>query len=249
MTGVLDSTVMWLTLRQLFVRGRVIAAGIFALIPSLAAVSYRISRPDDPGPIEFLVGLFSEIATGTLLPLAALVFGTTAFGGEIDEGTVVYLLVKPLPRWRVVLSKYVVAVTATLAVLLPGILLPWLIVGPSAVPSEVVMAFAVAGASGACLYCGLFVMLGITTRRSLVIGLAYVIPLEFVLSRSLTGVKSLSIREYVLTAAGKMSEAHPELVEFSVPLATVWTMGTIILVGSIVAAIAALQRFEMAERL
>ena len=37
--------------------------------------------------------------------------------GEVDDGTLIYLLVKPLARWRVVLWKYVVAVLSTGAVM------------------------------------------------------------------------------------------------------------------------------------
>ena len=34
-----------------------------------------------------------------VLPLAAVLFGTGAFGAENDEGTILYLLAKPISRW------------------------------------------------------------------------------------------------------------------------------------------------------
>ncbi len=37
---------------------------------------------------------FDEIIIATVLPLIALVFGTSALGSELEEGTIVYLLAK-----------------------------------------------------------------------------------------------------------------------------------------------------------
>jgi ABC-2 type transport system permease protein len=245
----IEPTVAWLTFRQLFVRRRLIAAAVFALAPFALATIYRLSSPDDTDVLGALTSLYTEIAVGTLLPLAALVFGTTAFGGEIDEGTVVYLLVKPLPRWRVVLTKYLVAVGATATVMLPAIALPWLVVGPSAIPGIVPLGFAAGAAVGAVLYCALFLALGIVSRRSLVAGLVYLIGLEFVLSRTITGAKSLSIREFVLTVAQQVTASHTDLVDATVSLPTVWVTGSFILIGSLVVAVRRFQRYEIAERL
>ena len=249
MSAIIDPTVAWLTFRQLFLRRRLIAAAVFALAPVAIAAIYRLSNPDDTGVLDVMTTLYTEIAVGTLLPLAALVFGTTAFGSEIDEGTVVYLLVKPLARWRVVLTKYLVAVAATAAVMLPAIALPWLVVGPASVPVIVPLGFATGAAIGAVLYCALFLALGIVSRRSLVAGLVYLIGLEFVLSRTIMGVKSLSIREFVLTVAQQVTASQPDLVEASVSLPTVWVTGGVILIGSMIVAVRRFQRFEIAERL
>ena len=42
------------------------------------------------------------------MPLVAVIFGTGALGSELDDGTVVYLLAKPVPR-DILLVKLVVA--------------------------------------------------------------------------------------------------------------------------------------------
>jgi hypothetical protein len=43
------------------------------------------------------------------MPLVALVFGTAALGSELDDGTAIHILTKPIPRWTIVLPKLVVA--------------------------------------------------------------------------------------------------------------------------------------------
>src|SRR3954452_21366458 len=97
-----------------------------------------------------------QLIIGTLLPLAAAVFGTTAFGGEVDDGTLVYLLVKPIPRWRIVLSKYVVAVLSTLAVALPAMIMPFLVLQGAEVKSEMLGGFVVGAVLAAAIYCAIF---------------------------------------------------------------------------------------------
>src|SRR5204863_7617380 len=67
-----------------------------------------------------------DIVLGVLLPLTALVFGTSAFGGEVDDGTLIYLMVKPVPRWRLTFSKYLVAFLATVAVIVSAMFLAWI---------------------------------------------------------------------------------------------------------------------------
>ncbi len=56
----------------------------------------------------------------TLLPLVALVFGTAALGSELDDGTAVYLLAKPIARWRIVAAKVIVAAGLAAAVTAPA---------------------------------------------------------------------------------------------------------------------------------
>lgn len=254
MIAPIEPTVVWLTFRQLFVRRRLIAASIFSLIPLVVALAFRASHgPDDPRTLDFFVTLYREIVVGTLLPLAAVVFGTTAFGGEIDDGTLVYLLVKPVARWRVVLSKYLVAAISTAAVMLPTIVLPWLALATGAVPRALPIGFAAGVGAGALLYCALFVALGLASRRALVVGLLYIVVLEFVLSRQIAGVRSLSVREFALTVTDRVAASAPalvhDLVHAVVPMTTVWTMGAIMLAGALLLAIRKLGRFELAERL
>src|SRR5690242_9859359 len=71
-----------------------------------------------PIPLALLVRLGGRGATGsalvpalegmlvtTVLPLVALVFGTAALGSELDDGTAIHILTKPIPRWAIVLPK------------------------------------------------------------------------------------------------------------------------------------------------
>ena len=48
-----------------------------------------------------LVGL----GLAVVLPVIALIVGTGVLGSEIDDGTIVHILTKPLPRRDIILAK------------------------------------------------------------------------------------------------------------------------------------------------
>jgi ABC-2 type transport system permease protein len=102
---------------------------------------------------------------------------------------------------------------------------------------------------GCLVYCAIFVTLGLTTRRALVFGLLYIVAMEMVLSRSVIGTKSLSVREFSISVAQWAGKGAVTLAESVVSMTTVWTMGTVMLVGALALTMWRLRRYEVAERL
>src|SRR3954468_16230246 len=143
-----NSTVVWLTRRQLFAKRRVYIALVVLLIPSLITLLVRFNAAEgDLDAVGSLSTIYRDIVLGVLLPLTALVFGTSAFGGEVDDGTLIYLMVKPVPRWQVTLSKFVVAFLSTVAVVVPSIFIAWWLT-PGAAPFRLPLAYAAGSAVG-----------------------------------------------------------------------------------------------------
>jgi ABC-2 type transport system permease protein len=246
----INTTVAWLTWRHLFASKRLYLALLFSLLPLLIAVLFQSFSPD---PVKeahgFYLVLQKDIVVGTLLPLAAVVFGTTAFGGEIDDGTLLYLLVKPLSRWRVVLSKYVVAAACTFALMVPAVFFPWVLIHGTDLPVSVAVAYLWGAAVGSVLYSAIFVMLGLIARQSLVIGLIYVVGFEGVMSRTIQGLKSFSVREFANAVTLKLADPSLQLGTPFLTMGTVYWVGGFFFVGCLTYAIYRLWRFEMAERL
>jgi len=243
-----NRTVIWLTRRQLFARQRMIVAVGLALVPTMIALIDRVNTATPGAPSDFLSTVYRDIVTSVILPITALVFGTSAFGGEVDDGTLIYLMVKPLPRWQIMLSKYLVASLSTMLVVLPSIVLAY-IVCSSPNPARLPVSYAIGNTVGAFLYCAVFLALGITSRRALALGLIYVIAFENVLSRNILGAKSLSIREFSLSVTRTVIGPVSDFVGYNVSIGTVWTMGSIFLVAAMAIAIFRLKKYEVAERL
>ena len=109
-----------LTVRQ-FTGGRTARlAFVLSLIPALFAAIY-VARPWEVTPNEFAIDLFRELIVPTLLPIVVLLPATAAFGNELEDGTLPYLLMKPVSRLRLVFGKYAAVLLITIPALLVGL--------------------------------------------------------------------------------------------------------------------------------
>jgi ABC-2 type transport system permease protein len=163
-----------LTLRALAGRRRLLLMILLAALPAILAVVLRLAggRADAPEIIDTLV-------IRTVLPLVALVIGTAAIGSEIEDGTAVFLLVKPIPRWLTALVKITVATALTILLVIPPVLLTGaLVAGFDSANLGVTVGYAVATMVGALAYVSGFAALGAITSRALLVGLGYVLLWE-----------------------------------------------------------------------
>jgi ABC-2 type transport system permease protein len=239
--------VVELTLRQLLGRGRMIGIGLLGLFPIGLAVAYRLGAEDDDRQRWVAEVLLEGLVTTTLLPLVALIVGTSVLGAEIDDGTAVHLLSKPVPRSRIVLGKLLAAWLLTIVIVVPvAVIAGW--IGLGGVPGEgLLWGFAVALAIGGLAYCAVFLLLSLVTTRALVAGLVYVLVWEGLVNGFLSGTRLLSIRHYTLAIADALV-ALPRSV-FSAPLGAGAgvVMVVLVTVGATAWAVARLRRFEVGD--
>src|SRR5262249_44189195 len=107
-----------LTLRQ-HARGRrlLVLALLFLLPAALAAVVRFAPHPPTPGNMEFVFVL--NFIPHALAPLAALLYAAGVIQDEVEEQTLTYLLLRPLPRWALYLTR--LAATWLVTALLTGV--------------------------------------------------------------------------------------------------------------------------------
>ncbi len=224
------------TLRALLTRRRTILLVLLAGLPVLIALLGRIAG--GRGDVEELLG---GSMVGVALPLIALVFGVSALGSELEDGPAVYVLVKPVPRWRIVLAKAAVAGALTLALTVPATVLAGLI---GRVSVNDTLGFAGAVAVGGLAYTSVFVALSVITSRALFLGLAYVLIWEGILSGLLEGSLFLSIREATLAIATELS-SDPFVARSALDMPTaLLVLGGAILGGLAIASVR-LARYEV----
>ncbi|MYH41270.1 MAG: ABC transporter permease subunit, partial [Chloroflexi bacterium] len=123
----MTTTLLALTAHQLLGRRRGILIALMALLPIGLALLFRLAG-EGGEPSQFAADMVGGLVITLLLPSGALVFGTSALGAEIEDGTIVYLLAKPVARWRIVVVKAAVASLATAALVVPATLLTVVIV-------------------------------------------------------------------------------------------------------------------------
>src|SRR5262249_58455465 len=101
-----------ITVRATMGRKRALLFAIPPLILLLVTVLIKLAHPDDASWPSQVLGIFGFTV---VLPLTALIIGTSVLGAEVDEGSIVHLLATPVPRSVVIWSKYAVAATLTVA--------------------------------------------------------------------------------------------------------------------------------------
>src|SRR5262245_22926528 len=201
--------VVGLTLRQLLGRGRTLALALVALPPLGLALVYRLGSSDaEPSDWVARVLLAGFVET-TLLPLTALIFGTAALGAEIEDGTAVYLLAKPIPRRTIVLGKLLAAWVVSAVTTLVSALVAGVIAFGGAGDSGILLGFGVAIVLGSLVYSALFLALSIVTSRALIAGLVYVFVWEGVVNGLFEGTRILSVRHYTLAVADIVVDVAP----------------------------------------
>lgn len=239
-------TLLSLTTHQLLGRRRAILIGLLALIPVGLALLYRFTAGDGAEATEFAAGLIVNFGFLALLPIGALVFGTSALGSEIEDGTVVYLLAHPIGRWRVVVAKAMVASVATALLTVPAMLLTTLLVLEGFDAHSLWWAATVATAAGSVVYGTLFVGLSTVTSRALIIGLVYVFVWEAFVTNLFSGTRWVSVREYVAAIADALTSA--EQVGSSLSGGEALIASAVVVAASLVVGTWFLTRFEIGER-
>jgi len=238
------------TARQLLGRRRTLLMGLLALVPVLLALIFRVGGSETgtiDGDRHFLVALFDALIITLLLPLVALLMGTAAFGAEIEDGTVIYLLAKPVGRLRLVLAKLAVAAGATFVIVGSSTLVAGLIV-LAGVPDGpgLIVGYLVGIAVGSVLYGAVFVALSLVTGRALIAGLMYVLIWEGLLASFFAGIRVLSIRQYVLgisDAAG----VGGRITTDTLPAGSAFAIGAVVLVLAVAIGLRRLRSFEVPQ--
>ncbi len=235
-----------LTSRGLLGRRR--SLGVLVLVGAPVLVAGILAFSGGLGdPATLALDVFSTITLGLVVPLAALILGTAALGTEIDDGTIVYLLVKPVPRRTVVLAAMLVAGGATMALTVAAALVSGVLILGGAAPG--LLAGMVLGTLlASVLYVAVFVALSVYTGRALLVGLGYVIVWEGLVTPLLVGTRILSIREYalsVVTALGGLATDATDPGGVELPVAIL--LSIVVLLLAFVLASRRLGRFEVTD--
>jgi ABC-2 type transport system permease protein len=231
------STVAYITTRGLFGRRRAL---LLLPLPILLVGLAALCRAYDVQPTDWANPVLVGLGLAVVLPVIALIVGTGVLGSEVDDGTLVHILTKPLPRRDIILAKLGVAIAVTAVTCA----VPLYIAGTLAGSARLGLGLAVGAAVGACAYSALFLLLSLVTRRPVLLGLVYVLVWEGLLGRFVSGTRVLSIEQYVITVADRIGPTDLLAGRVSLPVAII--MSVIITVGCTLFAVDRLRSFSMA---
>jgi ABC-2 type transport system permease protein len=231
------STVAYITMRGLFGRRRAL---LLLPLPLLLVGLALICRAYDVDPQQWGQAVVLGLGLAVVLPVIALIVGTGVLGSEVDDGTIVHILTKPLPRRDIILAKLLVAAGVSAV----ASAVPLFLAGLMADGVRFGLALSVAAAAGALAYSALFLLLSLVTRRPVLLGLVYILVWEGLLGRFVSGTRVLSIEQYVITIADKI--APTGMLDAKVSLTVAVVMTTLFAIGGTLYAINRLGSFSVA---
>jgi ABC-2 type transport system permease protein len=256
-----NPTVARITLRATLSRRRALLFALPAVILILFTLALKLSRPPSRPWPSHVLGTFGF---SVLLPLTALIIGTSVLGAEIDDGSIVHLLATPVRRLSVVMTKFAVATVLTMIFAAVPELIAALISGGGDAPDKVTVTpngpptvvpgaainnahFALGLFIGALvvsvIYNALFVMVSVATTRAIAVGLLYVLIWEALLANFVSGARLLSVGHYGLGVANGI--AHDSALQAGLTTATSIIMGAIVTVAALVLAVNLLSSFTL----
>jgi ABC-2 type transport system permease protein len=236
MSGVQARVVAGITLRATMGRKRAFLFAIPPLVLILVTVALTLAHPERASwPVEIL-GVFG---LSVVLPLTALIIGTSVLGAEIDDGSIVHLLATPVSRPLVIAVKYAVACALTMIF----VAVPELLAGLIATGGKLALGLFIGALAGSVMYNAVFVMISVVTTRAIAVGLLYALIWEGVLANLVPGARLLSIGQYSLGIANSI--AHDPSLNAALSLPTAVVMGLVVTAAALVIAARRLTSFTI----
>lgn len=179
-----------LVLGQMRSVGRIVALLLLALTATVAGFAVGMS---DTATLDRAAAVVANLGFAVVLPVVCLVFAGGAIGDLREDKTLVYLWLRPMNRWPIVVG----AALAALTLATPVILFP--VVAAAALTragNDLTVATLVATLVGLVTYTSIFTMLGVWLKRHIVWGLAYILIWEGFIALGGPGVAQFAIRTY-----------------------------------------------------
>lgn len=175
--------------------------GIAALSGLAILIGVFARYADDPG--QAAVDGIASYGLAILVPLAALWLGTSALGDLVEDRLLVYLWLKPVPRWQLPAA----AVLATVAIVVPLTALPVTVSAFAAGAPGLAWPAFLSASLGALAYSGLFVLAGLWFRRAVWWGLAFIVIWENLVAHTVPGAARFTVAGWTGAILGLAAEA------------------------------------------
>src|SRR5436190_15701283 len=118
-----------------------------------------------------------------IVPVLGVFYGTSLIADEVDDKTITYLFVRPIPRAAVLLGKYFAYLACTTLLILPSVMIVYFLIVPingGRIGAEFPSLLADLGMlfAGLASYGAVFALVGAWLKRPLVVGLIYAFAWE-----------------------------------------------------------------------
>lgn len=246
-------TLLWLSFRRLFWSANTLMVLLSFAICGLAMIAWqgRVQQraaEDFANAFDYFSNRFVIVAfTFFLVPICALAYGTTSIGGDREDRTLLFLLVRPIPRFLILLAKVAATLPLVTGLVVGSFYMYCQLIGEVGqlafrlyLPAVLFMALA---------YVGLFHFFAVAFRHSTIIALIYALFMEFFLGNMPGIIKRVAVSYYgrsMMYELGARDGLRAPPLEWFEPVSAVtgaWALAGIAL-GSLLVALVVFQRRE-----
>ncbi len=201
-------------IRQLTSRSRIIGLTLLALVAPISG--FALGSAD--ASLDDAVRLVAGVGLGLVLPVVSLVFAGAAIGDLRDDQTLVYLWLRPMDRWPIVVGAALAAATLAAPITIVPVIAAAALTGAG---SGIVTGTLLACVVGLVAYVGVFTLFGVWLKRFIVWGLAYILIWEGFIAQAGAGVARVALRKYTRSILVDRTGADLDLADFSLATAVV----------------------------
>ena len=197
--------ILALTLRQIASVRRLLIVGLLAVLP--VALTILVTMLDDGsngGSDDFVTVAIAGLVVGVVLPIVSMALAAPAFGDDVEDGTLSFIALTPIPRWRIALAKLAAPVIIAAPVAATG----GVVTAYVGLQGDIQASLAVGAGLllGAAAYCSIFTWAGLMTTRAISLGIVYVFLWEGLASALVPGVRYLSVSAYTISIMLRLDE-------------------------------------------
>ena len=235
--------------RQVVTPGKVAALGalgaLMILVGWLVGLAAGDGERDVAGLLRDGAGYADGFGLIIIVPIVALVFGSSVLGETREDGTLVYLWLRPMGRAPIVVGAAAAAATAALPLtVIPTAVGGWLAADRVAGSADLALAAAAAAALGTAAYSSLFVLVGLLVKKPIMWGIGYVLLWEGLAVGLGDFAARLSLRGYTRSVLSQVAEIDYGFDPYTTTTALV-VLAAVSVAGLILAAVR-LNRLDVA---
>lgn len=229
------------TIRQVLPLRRAILYLIAEAAPALVYLLMVSTLSDEAAALERLFFMLITLYFPLLVPIVTLIVASSVLGAERRDGTLSFLVLRPIPRWVIAAAKLAAAVIVAGGLNGFGALALTSAFAIETGTWDLVIPLVVGGIVASIVYSSIFVPLGFFTDRAVLIGLLVLLIFENGVLFALPGLSDLSgwrlgLSSFVGLVPEATREAWVTTVEIEDIAVELATLGTALLRTAVIAA-------------
>ena len=181
---------LWWSTNTLMLCFPLLGCGLFVLAATFRRQAYSGSQGFERFTEDVVLVLFSTF----LLPIIALAYGTSSIGGDREDRTLLFLLMRPIPRSMILVSKYLATLPLVLGLTMGSFACYCGMAGSAG--REAFFAFWQPILYLSLAYTSLFHLFSVFFRHATILALIYSLFMEWMLGAMPGVIKRLAVNFY-----------------------------------------------------